>query len=332
MATINIITNTEGIKTHVPINKNTAWVNLKPFVLLSETKYIRPMLGAAYYAELADKIQAENLSVEETELVSLLAPLLANCSVYHASPIIRVVVSDNGIQEQKDTESTLTPASNAAYTEFRMNLWNNATLYRNLAFQYMQDNIGAFETWAESPSYTESQELFIRNNDQLSNELGMGDSVDTYMALRTHIKTAEQKYLFPILCTDFAAHLLTAIKEGTLTEYEEALIVHIKSASAWYGLYEAAPTLRATIQNGMLLTFLPIENSKVFQPIPFNEMQAIQSQAKSKAEGFIAKIIEYLDLNAADLPQYQDTTCYEKKMKANQLPLNTPDKATFGMY
>lgn len=326
-----LVRTVEKIKEFTGINKTMSWDTIKPFVLQAEIKYVKPVLGDALYAALNQAIDDDTFTSEQTALLEFVYPMATNLAMYIAAPQLAIQMSDMGFMQVSSKDGTATPASTPKYNDARLSLWKTGDDYREFTYAYLQANQSAFSAWTSSSAYSVYSSLFVRNNLELNDYLGMGNSVSTFLTLKPHIKLCEDKYILPIICTALAADIKTKNKENTLSVTEADLLDKIKNAIAWLALYEAAPTLKAIIEDGNLITAMPGESHRLYATLSKEELSDIKIDASAKGLMYLSRLKEYLDLNASDFTLYTESACYKSRASDYSLPENSAS-TSFGLY
>lgn len=327
-----LVRDTETIKASTGINKNIAWNTLLPFVMQAELKFAKTVLGDALYALLDTNITAASLTTEQTELLAFIKPMISNFAMYIAAPQLNIHISELGFQDVSAKEGTSSPTSVGKYNDARLSFWRTADDYREFSFSYLQSNQSSFPDWVSSTAYTIYSKYFFRSNSELNEYLGMGSSVSTFLTLRPRIKLCEEKYIYPVLCQEFAETLKTKNAENNLSLDELTLLDKIKSALAWLTMYEAAPNLNAVIEDGVLITALPEMRNKVFAVLTKEQISLIRQDAHDKGLMYLAHLKEYLDVNSSLFSVYQNSPCYKSRVEQYNLPDNQPCTKSFGIF
>jgi hypothetical protein len=310
------------IKSYSNIHKNTAWESLAPYVILVEGSIVKSILDTTTLQALEDAIENETLSEEQSTLLSFLMPMIANFSLYHAMPQSNAAFSDLGITSQSSQNGTNSPAAMWQYNDLRVSYFRVADSYREQAYKYLQENKDYFTDWAGSSCYTQFNQLFIRSNTELNAIIGKGESVNTFLSLKTFIEIAEFKYILPTIGRDFSEELKGKRNENTLKPYETILLEYIQKVIGWACLYEAAPTLRVIIQDGVMTTAMPAERSQVFAPISDSQLVSIRQDALDKFSTFLAAFKKYLDDNHTNFPTYEQSDYFTNHIKEYSIPNN----------
>lgn len=323
-----IVRETSTIKAHTGINKNLSWDTILPFCRQAEEKYAKTMLSSGQYAHLVDAIDNNSLTAIEMKLLDYLIPMIANFCMYIAAPQINVHISDLGFQELSSKEGTSHTASMIRYNDARLSFWRTADNYRELAYQFLQENIASFPLWESSDACSIFNQLLIRSGSELNAFLGYGSAVSTYNSLRASIIEVEHFFVVPVIGDTFLEHLKAQRKSNLLTPEEILLLDKLLPSVAWLALGMAATGLVAVLEDGNLVSALPPEQSKIFSPLNERQLAAIEINAKQKGERFLNQFKLFLDQNASTYPVYFNSTFYKIRNEDYNLP-NNRNKSSF---
>lgn len=309
-----IVTSTAEVKEAIGVNKTFSWDSLSPHIKMVEDTIAVDMLGQVLY----DIIEANSsLTTYQEKLRGYMQTIISAFGMYYAAPQLNMSMSDFGFMEHRSSDGTASPVQLWRYNDVRVSMFFAGDTYRDLAYKYMQENQSEFSEWVSSDSYTIYNKLFVRSNKDLHQALGKGERVGTYLTLVPFLEIAQQKYLNAVFCNGLYADLLAKQKTNdTLTAYEAQAIYFAKSASAWFSLAEALPSIRVLMISGTMVTSMPAESSKVVSPISDTEKNVICQDAMNKGNLFLATLKKYLYDNASQFPLYEESTCYQKMQAA----------------
>jgi hypothetical protein len=77
---------------------------------------------------------------------------------------------------------------------------------------------------------------------------------------------------------------------------------------------------------------MPGQSSKVFQPLTKEEREEMKVDALSKASSYLDLLKSYLKDNAASIPAYNSTSCYQTILSQNKSPYQKNMKGSIGFY
>lgn len=130
------------IKEIIPISANIDGDLLTPSITLTQTKYIKPILGKLLYEDILTKYSNQTLNAIETALVEIVQIALAQYIVDNTLPFLQYQVTSNGLTmmaginvESADNKSDMT-----ALSYLRNHLQNTGEFYLTQIQQYLEDN------------------------------------------------------------------------------------------------------------------------------------------------------------------------------------------------
>lgn len=92
-----VLINQEYFKAYSPIPKNYDWTDIFPFVKISETIWIEPILGEALYEELLNQVNENKLTDINSTLILQIYPYETLAIQYESMPFIAYNYSEVGI-------------------------------------------------------------------------------------------------------------------------------------------------------------------------------------------------------------------------------------------
>jgi hypothetical protein len=304
---------------------------LKPFITVVENGIVKTIIGAALYDTLDGAITGGNPSAEETAILELLRPMIANFTLYEALPQLSVMISDIGVQEVRSQDGSSAPAQIWRYNDSRWSYFRMGDQYRELVYKLLQENQSDYPDWVGSSAYTTYYQYFIKNNTDFHAEIGKGENCNTYLSLLPFLKLSQSRYITPLIGTAFQDALLDKVKTGSLSSEESEVISLIKSALAWFTLSESLPSISPILMDGNLITSYPGEKSRVYVPLSPDEKTALRLEAERKAGFYIGRLKNYLVDNASSLTLFDGSDEHTALIDEN-----TPDyyasKNSFGLF
>jgi hypothetical protein len=110
------------------------------------------------------------------------------------------------------------------------------------------------------------------------------------------------------------------------------VVDYAKNALAWFGLFEAMPSLKAIIIDGSIVTAMPAESSRIYQPLSADDRKEIMADAEKKGDTYLSLLETYLDGNASNLPTYNTSPCFlAKKVGSLKRPVFFDGKHSIGI-
>lgn len=144
--------------------------------------------------------------------------------------------------------------------------------------------------------------LFISRNDIIKRAY-VGGNIDPEKII-PFVKTAQDKYVLPILGTvlynklqdDIAAETLSGVYKSLVDDYICDTLVH-------YSVVEALPFLAYTIANGSIVKFNPEGTSSPTK----NDIDFLLGKSLQTAQFYQERTVTYLIANSTLYPEYNST-------------------------
>ena len=120
---------------------------LLPFVREAQKLYVETALGTNLTQKLKDEITAGTLAGAYKTLVDeYIGDMLPGYSLYHALPYLRFKVENGNIYSK--TSETGNALSTSEAQEFREEVLNTASYYRERLIDYIRNNISSFPEYS----------------------------------------------------------------------------------------------------------------------------------------------------------------------------------------
>ena len=108
------------------------------YILTSQRKYVKPVLGKEYYNELLTQISGASLTSDNTIIVNaFLKPMLAHYVVYEVYSKIHTQLTNQGAMENNTEQSN--QASNFEYSQSRDFYINKADFWKKDMIEYIKE-------------------------------------------------------------------------------------------------------------------------------------------------------------------------------------------------
>ena len=108
------------------------------YILTSQRKYVKPVLGVKYYDELLTQIAGGTLTVDNTIIVNqFIKPMLAHYVVYEVYSKVHTQLTNQGAMENNTEQSN--QASNFEYSQSRDFYINKADFWKKDMIEYIKE-------------------------------------------------------------------------------------------------------------------------------------------------------------------------------------------------
>lgn len=156
------------IVSKTPLSVNVDADTIKPFIIETQERYVKDVIGENLYNRIIDGATNSNLTVNELALIDKIKPMLANYVVYDALPFISIKLRNKSIL--KAAGDTLTIISESELLMIRNEIKNKAEYYLTMLQKYLCDNSSLFPEYKSPnnnvvPNSTRSYTIDLYLND-----------------------------------------------------------------------------------------------------------------------------------------------------------------------
>jgi len=336
---MSLFRNTADLKLFTDVHKQTDWATLKVYVQQAEATYIIPVISEAMFKKYntlindlanATKTFAEIFTDErDLSAFSFIASALANYALYEAFPFLNTAVGDIGVAQQSSKEGTTNPAAQWRYEGRRWAHLDNGDRFTDQLFVLLEANADYFEDWKASAAYTINKDLFIADSYTLSVYIGTNNSRRAYLALRSHIRMAEKKYIVPAIGAALFDELKKEMLTNTLTDDNKVLLPMIREGLAWAAFYEGLPFLviKFNTEGVQVISSNDGINNKL--AAGKDEKDLARSAAGHNLDSFLGTLKKYMLDNADKYPLFKNSTAYNNGTPRYRRPQNYYNSGQF---
>lgn len=206
-----LISRVEELRKYFPVSVNTQPLEYAPSIRVSQQKYLLPVLGAAFLAELTALAKKQQFNAEEEELMDYVRAPLANFAVLHFSAIHNVKVTDKGLrQTHSETEK---PAFEHSVRELRATLTETGhhTLEELLVYLEKNRKKPLLTTW-NTEVFSQFNKLIIPNSKVFNEYYSIKGSSSIYFVLAPVLRRLEDLKVLPILGEELLAQIKARVK------------------------------------------------------------------------------------------------------------------------
>ena len=292
------------------------WATMQPYIQIAADKEIIPAIGQAFYDTLNTAYNGAGVSgTELIETFRRIRSALAYYAIYYALPQLNMRLGDAGAMET--THDGATPVRQWTFNLSRWETLKLAASYLDSALAHMEEQVvannTAYDTWKNSPAFTQNRELLIPNARVFQEYYNINTSHRAYARLRAYIRKAELLYLRPSLCNTLYDTVSGQQAANTLTTANQALIPYMRRYLAEVTVMLAGADLNiASDGDGWRIgehAFPETLSPDVIR----TTMQALITQAETNAAKYLQDLKDVLYANLDDYPLFRDSQCNELK-------------------
>lgn len=345
------IKTTDELKVYISIDVNLKFSKIKPSVDAAEIEFIKPLLGAAFYAKVLEAIAAseveeeeeqEDLSPELIELIPYIQKTLALYAAFLSVEEMGVVVGDLGIQQQSNINSQPAPAWKVK--DLKLKYLQAADKAADLLLEFLEvisiipdggtEDDRIFKTWYDDPLANTAISGCIVYKTSIANKyIDILDSRRLFLRLKKRILEIEARYVKRLICTDQYDEIIEQLKDNDLSDENKALCEKLEPVIAKRALYAVMPMLPVILSAEGL--FLLSSNDSVIQKMQAGQTEKAAYMLQLKEgehtgyESDEQALQTFLDENIDDYTLIKESKCWsgtttatDEKWKIDNDPCN----------
>lgn len=307
------------------VQKVVNWPTWEGFVNQAELMYIRPVIGAELYAELAG---ANNPSAKQAELIQYLRYASAYYAYQVGFPQLITSMGDAGISVSNPAQAQ--PMGKWLYVDMKKQLIAKADGWFEIALEYLDNNVADFDTWNSSTAYQTANRLFIRTAKQLTRHFpDARGSRRLFIAMMDYLDESEKLVIEPIISPEYFADLKNRLKnpESIFSGTELQGLTFIRYALVNHAFSQAIPALNLNEDFRLVQETDGVVNEDYLSAERRSELQRTYTE---RFEYYAARLKKFLDDNAETLTVYRDSATYSSTLpKRYERQPNDPSKPYF---
>ncbi|MGV3588603.1 MAG: DUF6712 family protein [Adhaeribacter sp.] len=315
----------EEIRKYVAVNASMEFAHILPFINRAELLQIKPILGAALYAELSVKYEAtpQDLSAKEVALLHLCQDCIANFSFLLYIPFALVQINGGGVHQTQN--STKKPASPEQIKKLE-------TAHSQAGYQAIEAVLEYLDQQAEAfPSYdrSETSQILLNRTRLFNNFVNIGNSRRTFLALQPLILRVELGTIRKAIGPELFTELKAQHKTNTLTPENKLLLEYIYPATAYLAIASGITELSLAITDNGLNVFSSSTTfaQEMYTPAADGRLQKMLSDFEILGNAALQDLIKFLNKRLATYPLFETAETYQAPTVPIQI--NTPNASFY---
>lgn len=198
----------------------------------SDAKYLVPLIGSAYYADLQTKYNAGTTSADEKDLLLKLRLISVAYAFRDEQAFGHLTLSESGIRKVQASQTA--EVRKWEYEKLEEALTTLAADATETVLAWLYDKKPAL--WLSSAEYTEFSTLLIRSGSEFQKQYKLFQPLRTFYALRPVLQDAQTLYIGSGIGADLLAYLvaLTVVPAGLTNA-----IRYLKKSLSYFAIAEA---------------------------------------------------------------------------------------------
>lgn len=307
--------NTQEIQEFFPIEKNTSFAMLKPFIQQAEDDYIIRVLGSEQHTALEEAYNGTPPMDEDDEkLLKKVREALVPLMLYLAAPNINIRWSDIGLMKTESND--FSPASGAEVYFARVQLLLRGYSALDALYRFLEENEDDYEEWTESESYSIHEQYLLNTAAAFNRHVDIADSRWLFARLLPYMESVELLRIRPALGDFFYAEIVDEVREGGYTDDKEKHVVNLLSKAIALFTYGEAlhdPVMRDTIRIVNAKTADDLSNKGFAAEKTFEQFDRLAERKITEGDAIMSQLIKYLNTHADDnlFTTWRDSSKYQ---------------------
>jgi len=311
-----LITTISETKNYLAIDINTRIESLQPFINEAEILYIKPLLGADFYATLIADYDSDltQMTADHQEAMPYIQRALAYYMAYLSVNQMGVNFGDMGIQHQHGENSM--PAPQWKVDKLQLNYIQQADVHAEKMLEFLEANASAlkYADWYNDLSVNTKLEGWMVNTTRAASMyIDINESRRIFLRLKKRIKEIEAGYIKRLICADQYNALVTEIQSDSVSAENELLIDQLRPIIAKMALYLTIPSLRISIGDQGIMLYSSNDGIITKQSADKEQVKNLLNSLKCEPFGYEAderNMEEFIKDNIADYPLIAASECY----------------------
>lgn len=304
------------VKGYCSINISADFNEFSIYLKRTDYDFIEKNIGTAFYNYIQGVYTANQATYPATptndkNAIEKLRYASAAYALYLWIPQGQVQIDSSGIRIANT--DTLKTAFRWQIRDLQRSLIALANSYMEEALKYFSDNKATYTQYASAPEYSYFNDTFIKTAFEFTKYYSpLNNSRLKMMRLKPSIDKVEEFDIQAVLFPTYYAALKTAVKNGTTSAADDAILPMIKAAVANLTIARAVTDLSVSFDENGFIEFDNVGVDDAADSKKFSESakKALQSMAHQDGQAYLAKLRTYLEANKASYSQYTSDPKY----------------------
>ena len=293
--------NPAEIKKHLPVNVNTSFDVIAPFLGQCENRYVLPLLGKTLFGKLSQHYASGESNEKYDTVIDYLQFALTRLAYWQGYDIISVSISDAGARTLANKENQL---YRYQHENIKTNLKNDGFDSLDMVLNFLYENLTDFAEFALSEFYLQNKSEFIKSTQEFNKIFNINNSHLVFTKMMYYVRIVQDTHLKHRLGGEFISELLAmAADDPKRTRIIDGVCKYIvyKSVSEGISELKKSPTDKGLV----------FENQDAFggqgystEQVSVKEVTQTQTHYDSVAQRYISAVIELMKQHREDYPLF----------------------------
>lgn len=332
----------DDLRNYLPVNINTSFETLSPYLGLAEQNFIIPLLGEKLYNKLVDCVAVDDIDIsditdsgsgsasgsgasETTLMDNLLMEVKfaeMHLAYWKGYPVLSINFSDAGASTKASEGQRL-----FRYQEQKAEQYFKEEGFNKIdtVLSFLYANIEKFDDFKESEFYKEVEDSFIKNTKTFNSIYHINNSRLVFLKMQYFTKRVEDIDLHSILGEEFIKELLKAQETDEKYKY---ILKNVRSyvvyMSIAYGIRELK---KQPTEKGLIFETQSADGFQE-QQVMTEELKQTIDYSRETALRYMEAAINHIKKHKADYPAFFEHAGEDPATELNYRRDNT-NKKTF---
>jgi hypothetical protein len=289
------------------LHQNMAFSTISSFIEQAEVKYIVPLIGEDQFDELNSYVNDENfegetLDVNLDSLLKLVNRALTWYALHDAMPHMLVDISDGGVQEKSNSETT--QARQWAVNQKQVSLGRSADAFAEAVLKHLHKNIANYLVYEESEAYIANKSMLVNDSHVFTKKaISIIEGRRFLLALAPNIVYAEDMVRAAIGDELFES-LKDFVKNPIDDEALDKLLDKAEYPVVFYALADGLPNLDVELSSGGLRFISSMDGLQKKDVLSPEERGKRAQDFKERGEYHLKKLVDFILKFPDDYPSY----------------------------
>jgi hypothetical protein len=331
---------TSELEKFVPIDANTPFELIRPFIVTAESKFISGLLGDLYpillfdYTENTDVegIPNDQMADENKALLPYVQSALAEYAAYLSVGKIGVSLGASGIQEQFGNSSR--PAPRWKIRELQLQYLAEGDSKADGLLEFLESHASStqYNAWySDIDANTAMQGIIVHKTSIASRYVDINESRRVFLRMRKRIQDIEQDDIRRMLCADQYEEIVAQIKTGSVSTNNYKLLGKLEPYITKKALWLTIPSIKVSVTDEGLTIHSSNDGVVQKSAAAKEDITAFMTSLKEGEYGFEAdknKLDQFIIENIGSFPLISSSPCWTSqkttlpKYKADNSPCN----------
>jgi hypothetical protein len=255
---MSLISTISELKQYLPVDANTKFASLQPFIKEAESVFVIDLLGQEFYDEILALYEDRETTALSAEIIALL-PYIQRCTAYYMQYLsinhISSTFGDMGLRQHLSQDSTAAPRW--LQEKVQLEALKNGDIHADKLLAFLEEKAtdeNDYATWFGSDANTKNSGFIVYSSSIASKFIAINNSRRIFLKLRAKIREIETRLVPKLIGAAQYEQLTDHLKGISPHERNTKLLPYLQPIISKRALFLMLPFLRVQLaDNGIFL-------------------------------------------------------------------------------